>query len=97
MFDFTYIYILTAIALIVLLTIIRRSNHLEERKNRQRQKKTLKNKIPHIIMWGDFLYELIPEFIHFGNTIFKRDFLSLIEFVKAVYYSFCNEISVFFV
>lgn len=34
MFDFTYIYILTAIALIVLLTIIRRSNHLEERKNR---------------------------------------------------------------
>ena len=33
MLDFTYIYISTAIALIVLLTIIRRSNHLEERKN----------------------------------------------------------------
>lgn len=33
MLDFTYIYILTATALIVLLTIIRRSNHLDERKN----------------------------------------------------------------
>lgn len=34
MFDFTYIYILTAIALIVLLTIIRRSSYLETRKNK---------------------------------------------------------------
>lgn len=74
MFDFTYIYILTAIALIVLLTIIRRSNHLEERKNRQRQKKTLKNKIPHIIMRGIFYMNLFPSLsisaIPYSNEIF---------------------------
>ncbi|MGN0690173.1 MAG: GGDEF domain-containing protein [Oscillospiraceae bacterium] len=34
MFDFTYIYILTVIALIILITIIRRSSYIEERKNR---------------------------------------------------------------
>jgi len=31
--DYTYIYILTSIALVVLMTIIRRSSHLERRKN----------------------------------------------------------------
>lgn len=33
MLDFTYIYILTAVALLVLLTIVRRSSYFEERKN----------------------------------------------------------------
>lgn len=33
MLDYTYIYVLTSIALVVLMTIIRRSSHLEKRKN----------------------------------------------------------------
>lgn len=33
LFDYTYIYILTSIALVALMTIVRRSSHLEKRKN----------------------------------------------------------------